>query len=235
IYGTMLTAVEPDVRAAALNVGGATVTDIARWSPSYRGLVTDMLRLRQPPLLNKGTGYDEDYVLPQQPVKTVTVPGALAIQNVLESLEWLGTQGDPLSFAPHLKRSPLPGLSARPVLVQFARGDQTVPNPTNTLLIRAAGLESNAWMYRHDLARAKDPQLPANPHPFLVLFVSLDGGQVVLPDLTGIAISLDAQLQIAGFFSADGKTIPDANVLSPLVLGTKVFEVPSVLPVDLGF
>ena len=35
IYGSMIMAVEPTVRAAALNVGGATVVDIARWSPSY--------------------------------------------------------------------------------------------------------------------------------------------------------------------------------------------------------
>ena len=38
IYGTMFTAVEPSIRAAALNVGGATMVDIARWSPAYRDL-----------------------------------------------------------------------------------------------------------------------------------------------------------------------------------------------------
>jgi dienelactone hydrolase len=236
IYGTMLTAVEPNVRSAALNVGGATTVDIARWSPSYRDISTSVLGLRIPSLLNKGAGYDEDYVLPDQPVKVTTVPGALAIQDVFERLEWLGMQGDPVAFAPHLKLTPLPGIAGtRPMLVQFARGDQTVPNPANTLLVRAAGLNSNTWLYRHDLARARAPDLPANPHPYLVLFVSLNGGTIQLPGLSGLAISLDAQGQIAGFLAADGATIPDPNVISKLLLGIPVFEVPSTLPVDLGF
>ena len=45
--------------------------------------------------------------------------------------------GDPLSFAPHLQLSPLAGMTARPVLVQFARADMTMPNPANSALIRA--------------------------------------------------------------------------------------------------
>src|SRR5690242_21556538 len=47
-----------------------------------------------------------------------------------------------------------------------------------------------------------------------VLFVSLDGDTIQLPDFTGLAISVDAQTQIAGFFTADGLTIPDPNFLS---------------------
>ncbi len=236
IYGTMLTALEPSVRAAALNVGGATMADIARWSPSYRGLSTDVLGLRMPSLLNQGKSYDEDYVLPDQPVKVSTVPGALDIQNVFETLEWLGMQGDPIAFAPHLKISPLPGApGARPVLMQFARGDETVPNPANTALVRAAGLEASTWEYRHDLARAKAPDLPLNPHPYLVLFVSLSGDTVRLPGLAGLAISLDAQQQIAGFLASGGASIPDPNLLSRLLLGIPVFEVPATLPVDLGY
>ncbi len=235
MYGTMLTAVEPAVRAAALNVGGGTVIDIARWSPSYRGLATDALRLRLPPALNQGSTYNEDYVLPGQPVKVVTLPGALEIQNIFERLEWLGMQGDPIAFAPHLKTAPLPGDSSRPVLMQFARGDRTVPNPANTLLIWAAGLQGSAWEYRHDRARAQAPDLPANPHPFLVLFVGLDGGAIQLPGLDGLAISLDAQQQIAGFLAADGASVPDPNGLSKLLFGGPVFEIPAALPQDLGF
>ena len=87
------------------------------------------MQMRSPPLLNEGNSYNEDYVLPNQPVKVTTVPGAIAIQNAFEMLEWLGMQGDPIAFAPHLKPSPLAGVPARPVLIQFARGDQTVPNP----------------------------------------------------------------------------------------------------------
>jgi hypothetical protein len=235
IYGTMFTAVEPTVLAAALNVGGATTLDIARWSPAYRSLTTQTLAVRSPSLLNKGTTYDEDYVLPGLAPKTVTVPGALPIQDLFETLEWLGMTGDPVAFAPHLTKSPLAGIAARPVMAQFARGDRTVPNPANSLLIRAASLEANTWMYRHDLARQQAPDLPIDPHPFLLLFVSLGGDTVQLPGLNGLAISLDAQGQIAGFLSSGGASVPDPNNLSRLLFGKSLFEIPAVLPTDLGF
>ena len=235
LYGTMLMALEPGVRAAALNVGGASTIDIARWSPAYRGLATDVAGLRLPPLLNQGNSYNEDYVLPDQPVKVTTVPGAIAIQNVFETLEWLGMSGDPIAFAPHLKVSPLVGAAARPVLIQFARGDQTVPNPMNSMLIRAAGLQANTWIYRHDLARAKAPDLPVDPHPFLVLFIGLRGGALKLPGFSGLAVSLDAQQQIADFVVSDGVNIHDPNALVKLVLGISVFEIPAVLPEDFGY
>jgi hypothetical protein len=90
-------------------------------------------------------------------------------------------------------------------------------------------------MYRHDLARAAGADLPVNPHPFLVLFVNLDGGAVELPSVVGLAVSIDAQQQLAGFFASGGRTIPDANNFSRLLLGLPVFEVPSSLPWDLGF
>ena len=235
MYGTLFTALEPTVRAAALNVGGGSIADIARWSPAYRSFANDMLGLRLPSLLNKGNTYDEDYVLPDQPVKVTTVPGAVAIQTAFDLAEWLGMPGDPLTFAPHLQRAPLAGAAARPVLFQFARADRTMPNPTSSALIKAAGLQSSTWLYRHDLARAKAPDLPLDPHPFLVLFVSLNGSTVQLPGAPGLAISLDAQQQVASFFNSDGATIPDPNVLSRLLLGIRVFEMPASLPEDLGY
>jgi pimeloyl-ACP methyl ester carboxylesterase len=235
MYGAMFMALEPQVRAAALNVGGGTSVDVARWSPSYRSLIIQALGQYSPPLLNKGSDYEDDNVFPGQPVKLTTVPGAVAIQNALELIEWLGMSGDPLSFAPHLQTSPLPGRTARPVLIQFARADETMPNPATSQLIQAAGLQASAWLYRHDLARAKAPDLPEDPHPFLVLFVSLNGGAVQLPGLAGLAISLDAQQQLAGFFHAGGASIPDPNGLSRLLLGIPVFESPATLPLDLGF
>jgi hypothetical protein len=123
----------------------------------------------------------------------------------------------------------------RPILAQFARGDQTVPNIANSTLIRAAGLEGSAWMYRHDLARAKAKDLPADPHPFLLLFISLGGGTVQLPGPAGLAISIDAQSQIANFIASDGAIVSDPNQLVKLVLGISVFEIPASLPFDLGF
>jgi hypothetical protein len=224
IYGTIFTAVEPDVKAVALNVGGGSIIDIARTSPSYVNDSARMLAVRSPSLLNLGASYDEDYVLPGQGVKTTTVDGAIAIQEAFERVEWLSMPGDPMAFASHIAQAPLPETTARPVLVQFATGDRTVPNPTSRALITAGGFSTSTWVYRHDLSKALVPSLPANPHPYLAFFVSLDGSSIALPGLAGLAISLDAQNQLGGFFAAGGATIPDPNQLSSLLLGAKVFE-----------
>jgi Bacterial Ig-like domain len=227
MYGAVFTALEPEVRAAAFNVGGGSITEVARISPAYRGFTNEVIGLRQPSLLNRGNTWDEDYPLPNQPVRVVTLPGALAIQEAFERIEWLGMSVDPLSFASRVR--------PRPVLFQIARGDRSMPNPASSALVQAAGTQASTWMYRHDLARATGADLPANPHPFLVLFVNLDGGAVELPSIAGLAISIDAQQQLAGFFASDGRTIPDANNFSRLLLGLPAFEVPSSLPFDLGF
>ena len=242
IYGTIVNAVEPNIRAAALNVGGGSVTDIARWSPSYHDLVTETLRLHNPPLLNQGDSWNEDYVLRDQPVKAIAVPGALDIQNFFETVEWLGNAGDPLCFAPHLKTSPLAGVAARPVLFQFATADRTVLNPQNSALIRAANLRENSWLYRHDRALKVAPllnaDLPLNPHPYLVLFADFEGSSIKLPSSQLVlGVSALAQGQIAAFFTSDGASIPDPN--SPLIpsflLGGPLFEVPAALPETPGF
>ncbi len=235
LYGPMFMSVEPAVRAATFTVGGASTVDIARWSPAYAYLATETMAVAMPPLLNAGNSYNEDYVLPDQPVDVVTVPGALAIQSTFENLEWLGMLGDPMSFAPHLNLSPLAGQMARPALAQFAFSDMTVPNPMNTALIRAAGLQASTWEYRHDLARAIAPDLPVDPHPFLELFVSLGGSTIQLPGLDGLVISLDAQGQLAGFFQADGASIPNPNNLSLLFYGIDLFQAPVTLPETLNF
>ena len=226
MYGTIFSAVEPSVRAAMLNVGGGSTVDIARWSPSYRDLSTEMLATRVPELLNRRGSYDEDGVLPGQAPHTVRLAGAMAIQNVFENLEWLSMQGDPMAFAPHL---------SLPVLWQFARADRTMPNPATANLIKAAGGLSRTWEYRHDLARAKAPDLPLNPHPYLALFVSLNGSAIQLPGLDGLSITLDAQQQMAGFFTADGAAIPNPNLVSFLFFGFPVFQQPAALPTDFGY
>ncbi|SPE38864.1 hypothetical protein SBA3_2990025 [Candidatus Sulfopaludibacter sp. SbA3] len=235
MYGTMFTALEPTVRAAVLNVGGASAPDIVRWSPAYQSLANQALGSRIPSLLNQGSTFNQDYVLPGQPVHNVTVPGAVDIQNAFETLEWLTNSGDPIAFAPHLQTSPLAGVPGRPVLMQFARTDMTVTNPANSMLIRAGNLQGSTWEYRHDLARAKASDLPLDPHPYLVLFVSLNGSTIQLPGLDALSISLDAQGQIASFLATDGQTIPDPNQLSKLLFGINLFEIPSSLPFDFGY
>ena len=226
LYGTLLTAVDPDVRAAVLNVGGASVVDIARWSPSFESLARDLLAARRPPLLNAGNDFNENYVLRDRPAKINDVAGAIEIQNLLERMEWLHAIGDPIAFAPHLVSSPLAGLLPKRVLVQFAKGDRTVPNPATSTLIRQAGLFDNCVLYRHDLARQASFGLSENPHAYLV--------DIRSP--AGLAIAAAAQAQLAGFLKSDGTAIPDAN--SPalrLLLGADIFEKPALLPEDLYF
>src|SRR5262249_14046243 len=152
-------------------------------------LVTTALRLRTPSLLNQGNGWNEDYVQRDQPVKRVTLPGALDIQDYFDRLELIGGSVNPLAYAPHLKTSPLPGIAAKPVLFQFPKGDRTMPNLTSSALIRAANGATSAGLYRHDRVRVVDPSLPVDPHPYLVLFVSLEGDSIKLPDLIGLAVS----------------------------------------------
>lgn len=244
-YGTLAVAVEPGIAAATLNVGGGSVVETARWSPSFRPLVIAALGFRNPSLLNRAFSYEENYVLRDRPVKVNDVDGAIAIQNELETLEWIEAIGDPVAYAPHLRTSSLPGVAAKPVLWQFAKGDQTVPNPSNTNLIRAADLflassrieaarsrefpqstRRSISYYRHDLARAAAGDLGANPHAFLTNVLSAG---------PGAAIALAAQQQIAAFFASGGTAVSDMNPMLRPLFGQDLFEVPDFLTIDLNF
>jgi hypothetical protein len=131
----------------------------------------------------------------QSPV-TVPVAGAMAIQQVIENAEWVTQSSNPVAYAPHLRKDPLPGVSPKAVRFQFARGDQSIPNPLNTALIRAGDLAGRTTFYRHDLAYAENPALPPDPHGFLTASTtSTTGGQLVFGD-----IARGAQEQIATYF-----------------------------------
>ena len=134
-----------------------------------------------------------------------------------------------LAYGPYLRRQPLEGVPAKSVLVQLAKGDQSVPNPTETALLRAGGLADRATYYRHDLAfadPARNPtgvEVPKNPHGFLYF------SPVFTPTVADIGAG--AQHQIAVFLASDGETIIDPDGAGPL------FEVPIVppLPEELNF
>lgn len=228
IYGTILNAVEPNLRAAALNVGGGSVVDVARWSEGYRPYVRSFLATHHPYLLNQGDDFDDNYVLRYQPAKVNQVWMGCELQNFFERMEWLQTTADPLSYAPHLWSSTLPGVPMKKVLWQFAKGDRSVPNPTSTALIHAANMRESTQYYRHDLAREVVKDLPANPHPFLAGFLDLDAGGLQI-SLAGLTIATAAQSQIAGFFDSDGAQIPNANALVKLFFGKNLFEAPDAL------
>ena len=222
IYGTIFLGIEPDVRAGVPNVPGGAIIDIVRLSPSFQLLLTQALAVRVPSLLNAGPPifFNDNSPLRNLPPVINTVPGAIAIQTVEDTSRWLGQQGDPVAWAPFIDKAPLPGDLAKPVIIQFARGDKTVPNPTATALIRSGDLKNRATFFRNDLAFAANPTFPKNPHTFLTNLVGAPG-----------VVAVGAQTQIAIFFTTDGALTIDPDGPGPL------FEVPIVgaLPEDLGF
>src|SRR5262249_42969941 len=154
IYGTLLLAVDPRVKVGVLNVPGGPVAEIARLSPAFRPLLRDALARRRPSLLNASDEFRHDL-----PV-TAPVPGALAIQEYLARAEWLARRGDPVAYARHLRVAPLGGQEPKPVLIQFARGDLIVPNPTTSALIRAGQLADTTTLLRY---HRLPPPLPPAP------------------------------------------------------------------------
>jgi hypothetical protein len=224
IYGTEFLAVEPSVHVGVLNVAGGLGGN-NRLSPIFRAAVGTSLASRAPSLLNApgvtsldgvsvlGPRFDENMPLRDGVPLTVrltdgterviqspvinTVSGAMPIQEVLEHYEWVSQSGDPLAYAPHIRKTPLAGVPAKSVIYQFAKGDQIVPNPAATALLRAGDLADRATFYRHDLAFAENPQLPTNPHGFLATL-----------DIPGFrAITRGAQQQVATFFATDGAAV----------------------------
>ena len=234
LYGTIFSALEPEVPASVLNVGGGSVVDIVRWSPAYHSLAADLLGSRTPSLLNEGTDFNDNYVFPYQPVDVNEVPGAIAIQNAFELYEWFEAPGDPVAWAPHMAASPLPGVPYKRILFQLARKDLTMPNMTTTRLIKAAN-QPTTWIYRHDLALADGLDLPQDPHPFLALFIGISGNTVEFPSLDGILIGLAAQQQVAGFFASGGITAPDPNTFLPSAIPQGLFQIPAALPENNGY
>jgi dienelactone hydrolase len=226
-YGTVFLAVEPRVRAGVPNVPGGSVIETIRLRPSRSGEGARLAE-RVPSLINVGgTEFNENMPLRNQPPVINTVPGAMAIQEVFEHTEWVSGSGDPVAYAVHLQKQPLDGVPAKPVILQFAKGDQTHSNPTTTAMLRAGNLAEQATYYRHDLAFAMDPvAVPKDPHAFL-FFNDLPFS--LSPLLLDIA--LGAQEQMAEFFASDGTLVIDPDGSMPL------FEVPIVppLPEELNF
>jgi dienelactone hydrolase len=164
----------------------------------------------------------------QSPV-TNTVPGAMAIQEALDNLTWTSQVGNVVAYAPHLRKAPLAGVSAKSVIILMNKGDESAPNPNATAMIRAGDLADRVAFYRHDVAHAADPTIPVNPHQFLL------GLPVTTSPLEAV-VEMAKQRQVANFFASDGQFIDDlADVTTPD--GTLLFEVPIAgpLPEDLNY
>lgn len=159
IYGTKLIAIEPDVRAGVANVPGGDIVEIARLSPAFRPLLGFALATRVPSLSNAGPfepplwGFDDTIPLRDDPPVTAPAPGAMPIQEVLDNTEWVSQAGNPVAYAPYLSKIQLNGVPHRPFIIQSAKGDVTVPNPTASAIIRAADAHDRWTLYRSDLVQ----------------------------------------------------------------------------------
>ena len=224
--GTMLFAVEPGVRAAALNVPSGSRIEAFRLGVRRSGAGA-LLAARTPGMINSpgiiaigglavaGPHFNESVPLRDGVPLAVRlvggatqvigapiinmVAGAMEIQRVFEHREWVSQTANPVAYAPHLRKDPLPGVPIRPVLFQFATGDQIAPNPTNSAILRAGDLADRATLYRNDLAFAENFAVPKNPHGFL--------GRIDSPVPLVRQIALGAQEQVARFLASDGAVV----------------------------
>ena len=231
IYGTIFLGVEPSLKAGVPNVPGGSIIEIVRLSPVFRLLGAIALATRQPPLINlpplpgvpfpANLQFNENIPLRDQPTVINNVPGALAIAEVFDRTEWVGQSGNPVSYAPFIRKQPLHGNAAKPVIVQFAKGDMTVPNPTASAILRAGDLADRATYFRNDLAFALNAAVGKNPHTFLTNI----GNAAAAP------YAIAAQIQIATFFASGGATTIDPDGAGPF------FETPIAgpLPETLNF
>jgi Bacterial virulence factor lipase N-terminal len=227
IYGTKLLGIEPNIQAGVPNVPGGSITEVARLGV-FRFLTAIALATRTPQLLNVAPtpgvpppfnlNFNENIPLRNLPLVVNNVPGATAIAQVLDRFEWVQQSGNPVSYAPLIRKAPLPGSAAKSVIVQFAKGDGTVPNPSSSAILRAGALQDRATYFRNDLAFAASPGIPKNPHTFLT--------NIGIP--AAVPYAIQAQSQIAAFFASNGLLTIDPDGPSP------IFEVPIALPLPEG-
>lgn len=236
-YGTVFFATTPQVRAAVFSTIGAPTMEHRRLSTVARPDVARMLDRRTPSLLNSDYGltsidgvpvggpfFNENQPLRNDPLVVNTVPGAVAIQDVLERYAWAGRNASPAAYAPLVRLRAPEGQLPRPVLIQMGRGDRRHQNPGTSELVRAAALQDRTWLYRHDLF------YPTMPPDFQTLTLAKDAHAfwVALGQAPWRPIVIGAQQQASEFLASDGLvTIHPTPV--------EFWEVPAVLSDDLGY
>jgi hypothetical protein len=177
--GTILLALEPQVRAGVLNVVGGALIEVQRIVGFLRPVIGSLLASRTPSLLNTpgirqidGVNRGAPRFFENMPLRdgrlfsvmladgtvrqiqapvTNDVDGAMAIQQLFERMEWVGLAGDALAYAAHVRKAPLAGVHTKSVIIQFAKGDTATTNPTTSALLRAGDLTEQATFFRNDL------------------------------------------------------------------------------------
>lgn len=233
MYGMGFVAYTPEVRAAFFLAPGAPLLENRRLSPTQRHQFGELMAARTPSLIN-GEGlttigevpllppfFNENLPLRDEPSIVNTIEGAIAIQQFADRSTWIAQRGSPLGTAPRLRLRPPSGISPRPFVVSFARGDTASPNPNTTNIIRAGAFEDRVALYRHDRYWTDHPTIPKNPHGYFAQLI---------PVPAYVTLVRGAQAQVAEFFRSDGVTmlLPDPAAY---------WEVPVLgpLPEDFGY
>jgi hypothetical protein len=140
--------------------------------------------------------------LRNQPPVVNDVPGASAIQEGIERIEWAVRSGDPAAYFPHLRKAPLAGVPTRPVLFTFAQGDPVNSNINTTALLRAGNLADRTTVFRGIDAYASIGRTAgaADLHEFLVRLTP-----------AGTPFALAAQDAVATFLASDGQVTVNPN------------------------
>jgi hypothetical protein len=220
-YGTLLHAVEPELSAATLNVGGGSAVPTIVYGGEQRAELRALLEQLGFQNIDVAAGLPLRF----EAVKVISNPLQAAWQTFLADMEWLESPGAPASYAPHLKSATLPGVPVKRTLFQMARGDRTVPNPSNSHLIRAANMLEATSVYRHDLAREQVPALAENPHAYLA----------GLGPLAATVVGIAAQGEAVQYMEGTGEQVPDVNPYVALFFRNPIFERPEAYYEDLGF
>jgi hypothetical protein len=143
IMGSMTIAVEPNIRAAVLEVpGGGFAQLVTTNSAKMNALIG--------PLLSAAFGALGEERLDEH-------------HPLVNLLAMTTEAGDPLAYAPHVLSNRLTGESAPNVLVTYARDDELMPNIATFALIRALGIPvAGEWLAPEPRIERVDAPLKGN-------------------------------------------------------------------------
>ena len=143
MWGMVVFAHEPAIRAAVFNVPAGTLPYNNLLAPVDRpGFGTDLLAARTPSLLNSLYGltsldgvplaaphFNENLPPRNEMPRVNTVPGAIAIQRVVDRVVWATQFTNTVAVAPMLRRALPAGVPERPFVFQWARSESARGQP----------------------------------------------------------------------------------------------------------
>ncbi|GBD27715.1 hypothetical protein HRbin30_03070 [bacterium HR30] len=153
ILGSTYLALSPHIERALVGVGGADFTFIMFRSRAF-GLFLGIIEGMFPDPMDQ---------------QKMTV----LLQTVFDRI-------DPLTYAPHLVRSPYPRARAKRILMQMGTGDAEVPNLATELHARAAGIPL-AVPSAHTVPLLPTVQFPVDGSALTVFHYSVDPFPGILP------------------------------------------------------